>query len=94
MVELASLEEFAELLDVEAVRGHVGVLGVPISQNLINHGVQVSKTEDPPDASLLGQLEHMDQGVIFSDIVRSGEVDLQHVMHLISLRRDGDDAGS
>jgi hypothetical protein len=29
MMELAALEESAELLHVEAIRGHVGILGVP-----------------------------------------------------------------
>jgi hypothetical protein len=31
MMELAALKESAKLLDVEAVRGHVGILGIPIS---------------------------------------------------------------
>jgi hypothetical protein len=42
-MELTALEEFRELLDVEAVRGHVGVHGIPISRNLTHHKVGVSK---------------------------------------------------
>jgi hypothetical protein len=38
-MELAALKESIELLDVEAVRGHVGILGVPISQNLRHHKI-------------------------------------------------------
>jgi hypothetical protein len=68
-MELAAFEESAELLDVEIVRGYVGVLGVPISRNLMHHEVRVSKTEDPLDANLLGHLEPVDQGFIFSDVV-------------------------
>jgi hypothetical protein len=30
-MELAALKESAELLHVEAIRGHVGVLGIPFS---------------------------------------------------------------
>jgi hypothetical protein len=68
-MELTILEESAELLDVEAVRSHVGVLRVPISRKLMHHEVRVSKTKDSLDANLLGQLEPMDQGFIFGDIV-------------------------
>jgi hypothetical protein len=54
-MELTSFEESTELLDVEAVGGHVGVLSVPVffprlgaprGQNL--------QREDPLDANLLG----------------------------------------
>jgi hypothetical protein len=76
VMELAALKESAELLDVEAVGGHVGVLGVPVSQDLMHHEVTVSKAEDPPNANLHGRLEPMNQGFIFSNIVQSGEVDL------------------
>jgi hypothetical protein len=64
MMELAALEESAELLHVEAIGGHVGVLGVPFPGDLVHHQVGVSKTEDPPNANLLGQLEPMYQGLM------------------------------
>jgi hypothetical protein len=69
-MELTSFEESTELLDVEAVGGHVGVLSVPVffprlgaprGQNL--------QREDPLDANLLGQLGPMHQGFIFGDVV-------------------------
>jgi hypothetical protein len=41
MMELAALEESTELLDVEAVGGHVGVLGVSFPQDLVHHKVRV-----------------------------------------------------
>jgi hypothetical protein len=94
MVELAALEESAELLHVEAVGGHVGVPGVPIPRNLVRYQVGVSVAEDPPDANLLGHLEPMYQGFILGDVVRRAEVHLQHVLQLVSLRRGEDDASS
>jgi hypothetical protein len=57
VMELAALKESTELLDVEAVRGHVGILGVPISQNLMHHEVRVSKIEDSLDANLLAEVQ-------------------------------------
>jgi hypothetical protein len=75
-MELTPFKVSTELLDVEAVGGHVGVLGVPVSRDLMHHEVSISELENPLDASLLGQLEPVYQGLIFGDIARSGEVDL------------------
>jgi hypothetical protein len=54
MMELIALKESAELLDIEAVGGHVGILGIPFSQDLVHHKVGVSEAEDPLDANFLG----------------------------------------
>jgi hypothetical protein len=75
-MELVALEESAELLHVEAIGGHVGILGVPFPRYLVYHQVRVSEAEDPPNANLLGQLEPMHQGHVFGDVVRRMEVDL------------------
>jgi hypothetical protein len=69
VMELAALEESVELLYVEAIGGHVGVLGVPFPGDLVYHQVGVSVTEDSPYANLLGHLEPMHQGFVFRDIV-------------------------
>jgi hypothetical protein len=53
-MELAAREEFAELLYVEAVGGHVGVLGIPFPRDLVYHQVGVSEAENPLNANLLG----------------------------------------
>jgi hypothetical protein len=60
----------------------------------VHHEVTISEAENPPDADLLGQLEPVHQSLIFGDVVRSSEVDLQHVVQLVSLGRGEDDAGS
>jgi hypothetical protein len=78
-MELAALEESAELLHIEAIRGHVGIL-TTFPRDLVHHQVGVAELEDPPNANLLGQLEPMHQGLIFSDVVRHVEVDLQYVL--------------
>jgi hypothetical protein len=90
-MELTALEESADLLHVEAIGGHVGVLGVPFPRDLVHHQVGVSETEDPPNTNLLGQLEPMHQGLVFRDVVRHAEVHLQHVLQLVSLRRGEND---
>jgi hypothetical protein len=53
-MELTALEESAELLDIEAIGGHVGVLSIPFPRDLMHHKVRISKAEDPPDDNLLG----------------------------------------
>jgi hypothetical protein len=53
-MELAALEESIELLHVEAVGGHVGILGIPFPGDLVHHQAEVSVIEDPPDTNLLG----------------------------------------
>jgi hypothetical protein len=68
-MELTALEESTELLHVEVIRGHVGILGVPFLRDLVHHQVGVSKAEDPPNANLLGQLKPMHQGLVFGDVV-------------------------
>jgi hypothetical protein len=94
MMELAALEESVELLYVEAIGGHVGVLGVPFPRDLVYHQVGVSETENPPNANLLGQLEPMYQGFVFGDVVRRVKVDLLYVLQLVPLGRGEDDASS
>jgi hypothetical protein len=42
-MELAALKESIELLDVEAVGGHVSVLGIPFSRDLMYHEVESPK---------------------------------------------------
>ena len=56
VVELTPFEMSAELLDEETVGGHVRVLGVPASRNLLDHQVRVAETQDSLDAQLLGRL--------------------------------------
>jgi hypothetical protein len=53
-MELTALEESTELLHIEAIGGHVGILGIPFPRDLVHHQVRVSKVEDPPNANLLG----------------------------------------
>jgi hypothetical protein len=53
-MELIAFEESAELLDLEAIGGHVGVLSVPVSRDLVHHEVRIFEVEDPPNANLLG----------------------------------------
>jgi hypothetical protein len=55
-MELATLKESAELLHVEAIGGHVGILGIPFPGDLVHHQVRVFKTEDSPDDNLLASL--------------------------------------
>jgi hypothetical protein len=62
-MEFTPFKESTELVDVEAIGGHVGVLGVPISRDLMYHEVRISKIEDHPNANLLGQLEPMNQSL-------------------------------
>jgi hypothetical protein len=93
-MELTGFEEPTELMDVEVIGGHVGILSVPFSRDLVYHEVRISEAENPPDANLLGQLEPVHQGLILGDIVLSGEVDLQHVVQLVSLGRYEEDASS
>jgi hypothetical protein len=93
-VEPASFKEATELLDIEAIGGHVGVLRVPFPRNLMHHKVGVSEAEDPLDANLFGQLKPMHQGLVLGEVVRRAEVDLKHIHQLVSLRRSEDDTGS
>jgi hypothetical protein len=69
VMELTALEEPTELLDIETIGGHVGILSVPFPRDLVHHKVGISKAEDPPDANLLGQLEPVHQVLVFSDVV-------------------------
>jgi hypothetical protein len=68
-MELTALEESAELLDIKAIGGHVGVLSIPFPRDLMPHKVRISKAEDPLDDNLLGQLEPVHQGLVFGNIV-------------------------
>ena len=53
VVEFASVEVPGELLDEEALGGHVGILGVPMSGGLLDHQVRDSIAEDSFDAHCL-----------------------------------------
>jgi hypothetical protein len=69
MMELIALEESADLIDIEAIGGHVGILSIPFPRDLVHYNVGISKAEDPLDADFLGQLEPMHQGFVFGDVV-------------------------
>jgi hypothetical protein len=60
----------------------------------VHHEVGVSEAKDPPNAYLLSQLEPMHQGLVFGDVVRRAEVDLQYILQLVPLGRGEYDAGS
>ena len=76
MVKFTSFKTSRELLDVEAVGGHVWVLGIPVSSCLLDHQIRVAVAEDPLDVHGLGELEAVCEGFIFRHIVRCREVDL------------------
>ena len=93
-MELASVEVPGELLDEEAVGGHVSVLGVPMPGGLLNHQVGVPVAEDPLDAHSLGEFEAIRECFIFGYVVGRRKVDLQYVLESTSLGRGEDDSGS
>ena len=94
VVELASVEVPGELLDEEAVGGHVSVLGVPMPGGLLNHQVGIPISEDPLDAHSLGEFEDMRKCFIFGYVVGRREVYLQYVLEPASLGRGEDDTDS
>ena len=76
VVELASVEVSSKLLDEEAVGGHVGVLGIPMSGDLLDHQVGIPVAEDSLDVHCFSKLEAMHERLIFGYIVGLREVDL------------------
>jgi hypothetical protein len=55
MEELAPFKVSTELLDEEAVAGHICILGVPVARRLLDHQVGVSIAQDPANAEFLGK---------------------------------------
>ena len=94
VMEFASVEGGAELLDVEPVEGHVCISGVPFPRHLLHHQVRITEAQDPVDTDLLGQPEPVRQCLVFGYVVGGLEVDLQRVLQPVSLGRGEHDAGS
>ena len=76
VVEFTSVEASHELLDEEAVCGHVWVLGIPMPGGLLDHQVGIPIAKDPLDVHCLGKFEAIRECLIFSYIVGRREVDL------------------
>ena len=57
MEELAPFKVSTELLDEEAVAGHVCIFGVPVARRLLDHQVRVTIAQDPANAEFLGKPE-------------------------------------
>ena len=83
-----------ELLDVEAVGGHVWVFGIPVTSSLLDHQVGVAVAEDSLDVHGLGELEAMCESFVFCYVVGCREMDLQHIVYPASLGRGEDDSGA
>ena len=57
MEQLAPFKVSTELLDEEAVAGHICVLGVPVARRLLDHQVRVAITKDLANAEFFGKPE-------------------------------------
>jgi hypothetical protein len=57
MPEITTLKVSTDLLHMEAIGRHIGIICIPSAGTLLNHQVRISITHDPANDNLLGHLE-------------------------------------
>src|SRR4051812_36101061 len=84
MVKFTSLEVSTQLLHQKTVACHICIFCIPSPCALLHHEIGVAEALNVPDADFLCQLDTMNQGFIFGDIIGCCKMNLEHIMQLIS----------
>ena len=84
--EFTPLEISAELLHQEAVARHVCIFGVPVARRLLGYQIGVAIAQDQANAEFIGKTEPVNERLVFGDVVRGGEMDLQCILELVAFR--------
>jgi hypothetical protein len=83
VVELDAIELVLEGSYSIAVCFHLVVVAARILHDLVNHELRNPPHIEAPDAYLDGDLEAAKEGLVFSHVVRRGEVEAHRIPHVL-----------
>jgi hypothetical protein len=94
VIELDAVELVLEGSHDLAVRFHLVVMAARIFHDLVNHELRVPPHVEALDAYFNGDLEAAKEGLVFSHVVRRGEVESHCVPHVLPEGRHEEQARS